>query len=155
MSPRLTASKEAVQGPAPMPEGMYTVRFDGFDPKYAKDKQSVNLNPKLKVINHPEYNDRPIFDNWNTKAVWLWPDYHHAFGVPIAKDGGGDYEFVGFDGPEDDPTKWQYNGPLIGQQAQLYLVQADNTKGGVKNAIKYYVCKLAGCQEKHSSDLIK
>jgi hypothetical protein len=68
----------------------------------------------------------------------------------------GDFEFPGdWDGPEDQPENWSYRGPLTGQTGQVYLVQADDTKGGVKNAIKYYICKLPACSEKHSSNLAK
>jgi len=153
--PKLTASKEEVKGLPPMQEGFVTVRLDGFGPKLSLKKDSVNLNPVMKVINHAEYNDRPVFENLNTKGKWVWKDFCHAFGVPLVEGSNGDVEFPGdFDGPEDDPTKWQYRGPLVGQQAQIYLVQADNSKGGIKNAVKYYVCKVAGCVEKHSSNLV-
>lgn len=153
--PKLTASKEEIKGLPPMAEGIVTVRLDGFEPKLASKKDSVNLNPLMKVINHAEYNDRRIFENLNTKGKWVWKDFCHAFGVPL-QEVGGDFEFPGeFDGPEDDPTKWQYRGPLLGQQAQLYVVQADDTKGGIKNAVKYYICKISGCVEKHTANLVK
>jgi hypothetical protein len=153
--PKLTASKEEVKGLPPMQEGLITVRLDSFTPKLSSKKDSVNLNPVMKVINHAEYNDRLVFENLNTKGKWVWKDFCHAFGVPLVEGTNGDVEFPGdFDGPEDDPTKWQYRGPLVGQQAQIYLVQADNTKGGIANKIKYYVCKIAGCTEKHSSNLV-
>jgi len=153
--PRLKASAEEIKGLPPMREGLVTVRLDGFDPKYSKDRQSINLNPILKIINHAEYNDRPVFENLNTKGKWVWKDFCHSFGVPLLEQNG-DFEFPGdFDGPEDDPTKWQYRGPLLGQQAQLYIVQADNTKGGIVNKTKFYVCKIPGCAEKHSTNLVK
>lgn len=150
---KLKASSEEIKGLPPMTEGLVTVRLDGFDPKYSKDRGSVNLNPKMVIINHAEYNDRRLFENLNTKGKWVWKDFCHAFGVPMAEVNG-DFEFPGeFDGQEDDPTKWQYRGPLLGQQAQIYLIQGDNGKGGVNNKIKYYVCKIPGCTEKHSSNL--
>jgi hypothetical protein len=150
--PKLTASKEEVKGLPAMSEGMLTVRLDGFEPRLSKDKGSVNLRPVLKVINHAEYNDRRVFENLNTKGKWVWKDFCHAFGVPMAADAAGDFEFPGeFDGPEDQPDKWQYRGPLLGQQAQLYVIQSGDN--GNNNAIKYYVCKIAGCVEKHSSNL--
>src|SRR6266850_4853182 len=140
--PKLTASKEEIKGMPPMSEGLITVRLDGFKPALSSKKDSVNLNPIMKVINHAEYNDRRVFENLNTKGKWVWKDFCHAFGVPL-QEVGGDFEFPGeFDGAEDDPTKWQYRGPLLGQQATLYVVQADDTKGGIKNAVKYYVCKV-------------
>jgi hypothetical protein len=153
--PRLTATKDEIKGLPPMPEGLYAVRLDGFKPKYSKDKGSVNLNPQIKVINHADFNDRIVFENLNTKGKWVWKDFCHGFGVPLAEVNG-DFEFPGnFDGAEDNPESWQYNGPLVGQQAQLYLIQADDTKGGIKNAVKYYICKVNGCIEKHSQNLSK
>jgi hypothetical protein len=153
--PKLKASQEEVKGAPPMSEGMVTVRLDGFKPALASKKDSVNLNPILKVINHAEYNDRPVFENLNTKGKWVWKDFCHCFGIPMV-EANGDFEFPGdFDGPEGEPDKWQYRGPLLGQVGTLYLVQADNTKGSIKNAVKYYVCKVPGCNEKHSSNLVK
>lgn len=152
--PKLKASSDEVKGLPPMPEGMYTVRLDGFKPEYSKDKGSVNLNPVMKVINHADHNDRSVFENLNTKGKWVWKDFCHSFGV-IMPEVNGDFEFPGdFDGPEDQPDKWQYRGPLLGQQAQLYLIQSDY-QGRVNNKTKYYVCKVPGCVERHSANLVK
>jgi hypothetical protein len=154
--PKLTASKEEIRGLPLMNEGMVTVRLDGFKPALSKKRDSVNLNPIMKVINHPEYNDRNVFENLNTKGKWVWKDFCHAFGVPLLETPGGDVEFPGdFDGPEDQPDKWSYRGPLLGQQAQLYQIQGDNGSGGITNKVKYYVCKVQGCSEKHSANLAK
>jgi hypothetical protein len=153
--PRLTASKDEIKGLPPMPEGLYTLRVDGFKPKYSKDKGSVNLNPVLKVTNHADCNDRIVFENLNTKGKWVWKDFCHAFGVPLV-EANGDYEFPGnFAGADDNPESWQYTGPLLGQLGQVYLIQADNTKGTDVNKIKFYVCKVGGCAEKHSQNLVK
>jgi hypothetical protein len=150
--PKLKASSEEVKGLPPMKEGMLTVRLDGFTPKLSKDKGSVNLNPTMKVINHAEYNDRAVFENLNTKGKWVWKDFCHAFGVPMI-EANGDFEFPGdFDGPEEDPEKWQYRGPLLGQVANLYIIQS-SYNNQLNNKIKYYVCKVQGCVEKHSSNL--
>jgi len=155
--PKLSASKEEIKGLPPIAEGLYAVRLDGFKPKLSKNRDSVNLNPQLKVINSPEFNDRIVFENLNTKAKWIWKDFCHAFGVPLKEEPNGDVEFPGdFNGPDDNPEAWAYSGPLTGQEGQVYLVQQDDTKGGTKNAIKFYVCKLgASCSEKHSSNLAK
>ncbi len=154
--PKLTASKEEISGLPAYPEGLYSFRLDGFKPSFSKDRGSVNLNPTLKIVNHSELNDRILFENLNTKGKWVWKDFCHAFGVPLIEGPDGDCEFPGdFAGPEGDPKAWQYTGPLLGQIGQVYVVQADNTKGGIKNAAKYYVCKIPGCQEKHSTNLVK
>ena len=151
--PKLTASKDEVKGLPPMVEGMLTVRLDGFKPKHSKDKGSINLNPQMKVINHAEYNDRNVFENLNTKGKWVWKDFCHAFGVPLVEDGSGDFEFPGnWEGDMDKPESMTYEGPLTGQQAQLYIVQSD-FEGRINNKIKYYVCKIPGCTEKHSNNL--
>jgi len=153
--PKLTASKEEVQGLPVMAEGLVTVRLDGFKPTLSSKKDSVNLNPQMKVINHPEYNDRLVFDSLNTKAKWTWTDFCHAFGLPLAADAQGNVEFPGdFNGPEDNPEKWEYVGPLLGQQAQLYLIQSEYN-GKQNNKIKMYVCRIQGCSEKHSNNLAK
>jgi hypothetical protein len=153
---RLTASKDEIKGLPAMNEGLVTLRLDGFKPKFSKDKGSVNLNPILKITNHPEYNDRVVFENLNTKGKWVWKDFCHAFGVPMVELPGGDFEFPGdFAGADDNPESWQYSGPLVGQLGQVYLVQADDTKGGIKNAVKFYCCKVVGCSEKHSTNLVK
>lgn len=152
--PKLTASSEDIKGLPQMKEGMLTVRLDGFKPAFSKDRGSVNLNPTMKVINHSEYNDRQVFENLNTKAKFIWKDFCHGFGVPLLAVGD-DFEFPGeFDGPEDQPDKWEYRGPLLGQQAQLYIVQTDY-QGKPQTKVKYYVCNLPGCVEKHSSNLAK
>ena len=152
---KLTASKEEIKGLPAMTEGMVTLRLDGFEPKLSSKKTSVNLNPIMKVINHAEYNDRRVFENLNTLGKWVWPDFCHAFGIAMV-EANGDFEFPGdWDGPESEPDKWQYKGPLLGQQAQVYVVQVDDTKGGVRNAIKYYICKVQGCSSKHSANLAK
>jgi hypothetical protein len=72
MTLRLKASSEEIKGLPLMKEGMVMFRCDGFDPKKSTKGDSVNLNPKLVVINHPEYNDRRIFENLNTKGKWIW-----------------------------------------------------------------------------------
>jgi hypothetical protein len=154
--PKLSATKEEVKGQSAFPEGTYTFMLRGFKPKYSKDRGSVNLNPELKIINHPEFNDRQVFENLNTKAKWIWKDFCHAFGVPLVEAPNGDLEFPGdFAGPDDQPELWQYSGPLLGQTAQIYVVQADDTKGGIVNKVKSYACKLPNCQEKHSTNLAK
>jgi hypothetical protein len=161
--PKLTASKEEVKGLPPMNEGIVTVRLDGFKPALSRDKGSVNLNPDMRVINHAEYNDRPVFENLNTKGKWVWKDFCHSFGVPLVESGNGSVEFPGdfncsAHGPScdgSDPQNWVYVGPLLGQQAQLKLVQADNTKGGIANKVSFYVCKVPGCNERHSTNLAK
>jgi hypothetical protein len=148
--PKLTGSKEEIQGRPNLPEGLYTVRLDGFKPRHSKNKDSVNLQPQMKIINHPEHNSRQIFDNLNTNAKFLWPDFCHCFGVPLESDTNFPGDFIG---PDDNPEQWQYTGPLLGQTGQIYVVESDNGKGGRNNKIRFYVCKLPNCEHKHSKQL--
>lgn len=155
--PKLRGNADEIKGLPPLPEGMYFVRCDGFKPRQNKDKDSVNLNPVLKVTNHPEHNDRVIFDNLSAKAKWIWKDFAHCFGVTLPTDANGDFEFPGnFDGPDDFASceNWQYSGPLMGQIGQVYVIQS-SYNGNMNNKIKSYVCKVPGCAEKHSTNLAK
>ena len=151
--PKFSASKEEIKGQSLLSEGLYTVRLDGFKPRFSKNKDSVNLSPQLVIINHPEHNNRRVFDNLNTNAKFLWADFCHCFGVPLETTPDG-ANFPGdFIGGDNNPESWQYTGPLLGQTGQIYVVESDNGKGGKNNKIRFYVCKLPNCQEKHSKQL--
>ena len=155
--PKLTGNKDEIQGQSLLPEGLYTVRMDGFKPRLSNKKDTVNLCPQLKVINHPEHNDRfAAWENLNSNAKFMWPDFCHAFGVPIPETPDGGIEFPGdFIGPDDISkcAEWQYTGPLLGQTGQVYVIQGDNGKGGKSNKIRFYVCKIPGCTHNHSKNL--
>ena len=152
--PKLTASHEEIKGQPPMAEGLYTIKLKGFKPQLSRKKDSVNLNPEIVIINHAEHNDRRVFDSLNTKAKWAWKDFCGCFGVPCVEDASGGIEFPGeFAGPENDPEKWQYVGPLLGQTGQAYLIQVQvlDTNGNPstdkqgnthRNQVKYYVNQL-------------
>lgn len=161
--PKLTASKDKILGLPPVPEAMYAFRLDGFEPKLSNKKDSTNLNPIMKITNHAEFNDRRIWENLNSKGEWVWKDFCHALGVDMAQNSDGGFDFPGNficsrhtqDCDGSDPENWTYQGPLLGQIGQAYLIQADDTKGGVKNVVKYYVCRASNCSLKHSSNLAK
>jgi hypothetical protein len=163
---KFSASKDEIKGLPAIPEGMYEVRLDAFKCTFSKDKQSVNLNPQMRIVGHSQHNDRlPGFFSLNTKAKFLWMDFCHCFGVPVPVDGAGEYEFPGNFGDfaEDEPEKWDYRGPLLGQTGQVYVIQgpARDKQGNIKpgadprNEIKFFVCKVPGCQERHSDNLIR
>ena len=148
--PKITPPPESLEGRKPNAAGVYMVRLDGFKPRKSKSGDSVNLYPTLKIINHPTANDNNVFENLNSSAGWVLKDFVHAFGLPM--DNGslpGDFQ-----GPDDDPTKWTYVGPLKGRTAKLEVAMKDNTKGGMIDAVKRYFCAVPGCQEKHSESLI-
>lgn len=153
--PKMQASKEDLEGGKALPEGMYTIALRGFKPKTSKKKDSTNLNPDLRVTNHPTLNDEKVFYSLNTNAPWIWMELCHAFGCPLEDDGSGNVSIPGnFDGPENDPSKWVYSGPLLNQEAQIKLVQKEYL-GKMRNDIAMFVCRVAGCAEKHSDNLVK
>jgi len=152
--PRMGVSTESLKGMPTMPQDIYTVRLDGFEPRFSKDRGSVNLNPKLVVINHPTLNDRRVFDNLNSKAGWIQLDFCHAFGLPMLVEGDTSFIPGEFQGPDNDPERWSYVGPLTGRLAKAEVAEVDNQRGGTRNAVKRYICAVAGCSTKHSDNLV-
>jgi len=152
--PRISVPKDQLEGIQPVENDTYTVRLDGFEPKTAKKGGSVNLNPILKIINHPKHNDLRLFNNLNSKAGWIHKDFVHAFGLPMEIQGDEALIPGEFQGPEATPEKWVYVGPLLGRTAQLVVVQTPNSNtGNPRNEIKQFLCQVPGCKEKHSTDL--
>jgi len=119
--PQLKASAEEVKAPPVPTAGIYTVRFKGFKPDFSKKKDSVNLNPQLEIVNHPEFNNVPLFDSLNTKAKFNWEPFAACFGCPVVKDADGNFDFPPgrLDGPDNNPKAWTYTGPLLGQEGQV------------------------------------
>jgi hypothetical protein len=147
--PKMSASKEEIKGQEALPEGMYQVALRGFKPKKSKAGDSVNLNPDLRVINHPTLNDKKIFLSLNSGAAFMWPEFTHMFGLPLEDDGSGELTIPGdFTGPEADPSKWVYSGPLLNQEGSLYLVIREY-QGKNQNDVKQFVCRMPGCDHKH------
>lgn len=137
--PKVRVSKESVKPPEALPESIYQYRLGGFKPKFSKDKGSINLNPQMKVINHPTLNGKYIFNNLNTKAGWILKAFVENLGLKMVEVGE-DLDMPGeFTGPEDDPTKWVYRGPLLGRTGKVKVIQSDNTRGGIKNEIEEWL----------------
>ena len=140
--PKITVAKDKMKGREPHPEGIYEFRVQGFKPGLSKKKDSVNLNPLLRIVNHPTLNGKPIFFNCNTNAGWLMDLFLNSIGLEMVKDvASGDYNMPGdFNGPEGDPAKWQYAGPIIGRTGKCELILTDDTKGGKRNEVKQWFC---------------
>jgi hypothetical protein len=165
--PRMSASKEEVSGQQELlPVGPYEVILKGFNPVVSKKGDSINLNPDIRVINHPTLNDKKIFVSMNTNAPFMWAEICHAFGCPLEDDGSGELSIPGaFDGVDFasalalGPKKrvpWQYNGPLLNQQGRLLLGQViRDGSSKPQNDVQQYICRVSGCETKHSDNLIK
>lgn len=167
---KLGASKESLEGIKPVPNGVYDVQLLGFEPKWSKDKGSINLNPIMKIVNSPQYNGQRVFWNCNTKASFLWHDFAHCFGLPVefhktGENGAEEAHLPG--GPsawtaskEDDPTTYKYTGPLTNKVGKVDLVEVRTPGQKPRNDIKMFICKIDGCATKypdvsHMTNLIK
>lgn len=170
--PNIKVPVGKLKGFEALPPGTYQLRLDGFEPKWSKKKDSINLQPKLIVINNQnqELNDgkHRAFDNLNSQAGWVLIDFCHAFGermtgeedgVPMEQwtspDVGmpGDFqENPSFPG---DPEKWTYVGPLLGRVATVDIINQPgyNNANKVQAVINKYYCQVQGCTHSHSEGL--
>jgi hypothetical protein len=149
--PKITTTKEQLEGKPPLEVGIYDFRVDGFKPELTKDKQSVNLRPQLRVINHPTHNGDPIFEWLNSQAGFMHKDFCAALGLELTVNADGGATLPGeFLGPDDDPTKWQYVGPIVGRTGKLELALGDNGRGKMIPKIKRYISALPNYQCKES-----
>lgn len=151
-------SRESLEGPPPVPDGQYEVRLTGFKLKMAKSGTSINLNPQLEIVNHPQFNGRPVFDNLNSGASWIVMSFCHAFGFPLdpSPNGGGDIpgDFIGLENVQSNPDGVQYQGPLTGSVAKVYLKQVEY-QGKTNSKVDQWFCALQNCNEKHATGLAK
>jgi len=169
----LVIPRESIEGGDAVPAGLYNLRLDDFKPKPSKAKDSVNLNPILKIVGtgNPDIDEKRIFFNMNTNFGPGLTDLVHAAGLEMARVGD-DYAIPGrFDGPDDDPTKWVYGAKdgfsLKGKVLHAELVETPSltedgkprvdAKGNVKmrNEIKVFFCVVPGCEVIHSKSLSK
>jgi hypothetical protein len=154
--PQIKMSKESLEGPPPIADGLVELRLEGFQPKKSKAGTSINLNPQLKIVNNAQYNGRQVFDNLNTGASWILEAFCHAFGIALEPDGNGGFAFPGgfFPENEPDPEKWTYSGPLLGLVGKAFLKQTEYN-GRTNSRVDQWVCSAQGCTSKHPTGLAK
>lgn len=168
----MSFSKEELTGRAVLPAGWYTVQIKGFKPKAAAVKQgetesgSLSLNAEMAVIGHPEHEGRRVFAGLNTKMAFMWQDFVHATGLQMEEvqnaDAGTEKAsytipgvFENSDTSPDDPSKWNYLGPLLNKTMEVELAEIPASGSyKAKNEVRQYKCAVPGCQEKHSTNLI-
>src|SRR6185437_7547312 len=101
----MSFDKDSLSGGKVIPAGIYTVRLNGFKPRLNKNKDSVNFNAQMEVINHPEFDKSRLFETLSAKAGFTQWDFAHAFGLELADQGNGQYALPGtWDG---DPTSFK------------------------------------------------
>ncbi|MDR3392462.1 MAG: hypothetical protein P4L77_12095 [Sulfuriferula sp.] len=165
--------KEQLTGAPPVPVGVYTLQLKGFKQKPAKIKEgqteseSMNLNPDVVIIGNAEYEGRKVFPGLNTKAPWIIVDFVHACGLTmeeVQNENAGTEKadftipgvFVGSEDPSVKPEDWKYQGPLLNATMEVELAFTPATGGyKEKNEVRQYICKVPGCTEKHSTNLIR
>ena len=178
MAFQMNFSKEELSGAPPIPAGKYTLQLKGFKPKASAlkpgetESSSVNLNPGLAVVGHPDYEGRRIFWGMNSKAAFLWTDFVHATGLQmevVQNEFTGTEKqqytipgvFEGSDDPSKKPEDWKYLGPLTNKTMEVEVAEipAGPDKGGVfrqaKNDIRQFFCAVPNCTEKHSTNMIR
>lgn len=170
--PQIRVNKESLKGFEALPAGIYELRLDGFEPKFSKDKQSVNLRPKLVVVNNPnaDLNDgkHRAFDNLNSQAGWVMIEFCHGFGIRMTGEEDGvpmenwTSPDVGLPGEFDpnptdanNPEKWTYKGPLLGRVARVEIINqpAYNNANKIQAVINKYFCAVPGCSHQHLESL--
>lgn len=140
--------------------GTYTVSFQGFKPKKAAKGDSTNLNAEVVVIGDPEQNGKKSTYSLNFQAsTWFMiKSFVHSFGIEVEKDAQDNESIPGdFSGPNykaDDPTTWQYSGPLMGRTAKWEFAETEYQKKKLVKP-KQFLCALPGCTEKHPDNLNK
>ena len=148
-------STESLKGLPLLPPGIYHFRFDGFKPKLSKGKDSTNFNADLKVINHPSLNDSQIFCSLNSKAGFIQLALVHSLGLQMEVEGDTAYmpgKFLEDTSDPDNVEKWQYDGPMKGRTGRLEVYER-SYQNKKQSTIKQFFCAIAGCTEKHPTEL--
>lgn len=152
---RLGAPKDSLEGKKLLPTGRYTIQCDGFGQKLSKKGDSINYNPKLRIINHPTLSGEKVYTSLNQGAGFILVDFTHMLGFQMEEQGedvvlpGG---FMPNAADSQDVSKMTYQGPLQGAVGEI-LVDQNMYNNKPQNYIKAYFCKVPGCQVKHSMEL--
>jgi hypothetical protein len=177
---QLKISKEQIEGKETVPPGLYKVRFICFSPKWTNQgnlteeqwiaNRSINLRAQYEVLEHPDYAGSPVFDTLNIgpkTPLFGLQDMCHGFGLELPFDSNtGQYDIPGMDSIEqgqkydaNDPTTWEYRGPLLGKVAQLEIGH-DMFNGRAIPKPQRWICTVPECAKRfpmirHSKNLIR
>lgn len=149
MSPvRMGVDPEDVKAPKPVEAGWYKLKLTGFKPKTSKDKQSINYNAVLEIVDaRPDQNGTKVFAGMNTKFARLHADFCHGLGFPLNPDGTLPGDWIPDAKDAENVDKFQYRGPLMGKVMEAELATT-TYQGNERNELKQIRCKLDGCATK-------
>ena len=177
--PSIATPKSKIRNFADIPHGVYTLLVTGFKPRLSKKKDSVNLNPQLKIVGdgngNPvqkfrdpkdlsqdvDVNGQIVFSNMSTNAFWILESFVHSCGLEMVEtvsNGEPALDIPGqFTGPDDDPSAWIYNGPLLNTKCKAVIKMRQNLDGsGSSPQVDEFLCQLpGGCDKRHATDLAK
>lgn len=157
---RMGAPKDSMEPRKVLPAGRYSVRLDSFKPKLSKPKpgkdQSINYNPDLRVTNHPTFNGEKVYTPMNQQVGFILEAFIHMLGHQLEIVDNSAVMPGGFIPDPSSPTdisRFNYQGPLLGQVGDLELGINKNDKGKDQNYIKQFHCRVVGCTTKHPTEL--
>ena len=172
---KINIPSKSLKPPDPLPAGVHDFMLVGFKPAMSKGGDgktpSLNLNPQMKIINSAitdaegkSINGKQAFENLNINGGWVIRDFIHSLGhdfVPAPTPDDPDAKaipgFDQYDNAGDDPSKWPpYSGPMLNSTGTFEIVIAPGFNGGKpQSKIKRYFCKVPGCTEQHTENLVK
>jgi hypothetical protein len=156
MAFKMKFDQDKLEGLQPVPQGLYKVLFVEFKPKLSKKnevtgKQSINLNAKVKILDHPEFEtERFLIANLNEGIPSFIQDFVHSFGLEMEDQLGTNPNIPGvFDTDkakfkEADPETWVYSGPLTAKTAQ-WEVGIKDYQGRPSQTITRFICAVKDC----------
>lgn len=172
MAFKMSFSQDKLEGLQPVPNGQYKVLFIEFKPSWSKNanqitgKKSINLNAKVKILEHPEFEqERFLIAALNEGVPSFIQAFVHSFGVEMDDQLGDNPSIPGtFDTDkskfkEDDPTTWVYSGPLTAKTA-VWEVGTKEHNGRQVQSLRRFICSVPDCATKypkirHSQDMDK
>lgn len=155
MPHQMDFGKEELKGLQPIPAGIYDVRLVGFEPKQAKNGDSVNLNPVFTVVNHPEFEGRTLKYVFvgNSKIPAFLQDMVHCFGLEMEDQTSDRPKLPGIWDTDkakfkaDDFSTYVYSGPLINKVGKIELIESEY-QGKKNNKVRKFFCQIPQCAER-------
>jgi hypothetical protein len=154
--PKMGVPAASIEGSQPLDEGMYKLRLIAISCKKSTKGDSTNMKFEYEIQGQQQKDGKSFKTNIfiSEKAGWIQNDAVHALGLTMEEQPGGALAIPGdFVGPDAEPEKWQYKGPLLGRDCEAFLVN-----DGRYNNIKYFVCHVPNCAQRfpkvsHTKDL--